>query len=375
MIISKVNIVRFTLNFIRPFVTSFGEIKQRETILVQVFDKQTNEFGWGEAPVLSLPLYNPEIPSTVEAIIREVLFPILKNKTISHPREIRALFRPIKGNTFAKSALETACYDLFGKLNAKPTYILLGGKKKQLLLSDTISLHEEVQDCVSEAQQYIDQGIHYLKLKTKPGKDIEYVKVLRETFPKVHIMVDANSSYVYNHETVEIFKELDKYDLYTIEQPLGSDDIVDHAKLQKELITKIGLDESIESEHDAEKAIELGSCKLVNIKIPRVGGLTEAMAINVLCKKSKISTWVGGMLESPIGFYANVALSTLDNFDLPIDFLGALSYVVGYKDNFNNFPLDIHNGSADVILDKPGLGLDLHWDVVEKNITHSITLS
>lgn len=374
MKIKQGEIIKIKIPLIKPFVTSFGNISDREIILIKLFD-ETNEYGIGEAPVLSIPLYNSEMPESVIAVTKNIIFPLIKNREVETPEEITDILDFIRGNEFAKSAIVMGYYDIYGKIKSKTLMNLIGGKKNKLLMSGTISVHSSTYRVLEEAQEYISQGVQYLKLKIKPNFDLKYVRAIRQNFPSAKLTLDANASYSLTNKTKNLYKNLDKYDLYCIEQPLQFCDLVDHAKLQKNLNTRIALDESIKSVYDIEKAIELGSCKLVNIKIARVGGITNALKINEICKKNGLKTWVGGMLESPIGFYANLALSTVDNFELPIDFLGALTYIKDYSAFFIQTPFSSSNGYLYPKLDKPGLGLNLNWNSLNKFIVEKIYLN
>lgn len=367
-------IIRLKIPLVKPFVTSFGSMEDREIILFSLTDDEGKQ-GFGEAPVLSLPLYNAEIPESAIGVLSRIIFPLLKKREFSHPDQLDEACAFIKGNEFAKSAAIMALYDLFGNKMQQRVVDMLGGKRSTLIMSATISIHDSMQGVLEESSAYYQQGIRYLKLKVKPGYDYAYAAAIKKKFPDVKLMLDANSSYALSPETSELFKRCDDLGLYCIEQPLQSFDIIDHAKLQAVLKTDIALDESIESIYDVTKALELKSCRLVNIKIARVGGFTQAMAINKFCMECTIKTWVGGMLESPVGFYANLALAAQENFDYPIDFLGALTYMQDYENFFAVKPFEIKGDRLILKITKPGLGLDLNWDVLNKYAVERIPLS
>jgi O-succinylbenzoate synthase len=373
MKITKGEIIRLKLQLVEPFVTSFGEIREREIVLVKLYANK--EFGFGEAPTLSLPLYSPETTDSSVSVLAKTFIPIILEKNISRPTDVNEIFRPFKGNEFSKNAVDMAVYDLFGKKLSKKLIDIIGGKKKRVLISNTISIHKNVEGCLNEAEAYIRRGSTYLKLKIKPGYDVLYSQALMKAFPQIKLMLDANSAYTLSSSTEKIFKKLDKLDLYCIEQPLESIDIIDHSKLQKILKTPIALDESIESEYHISKAIELGSCRAVNIKVARVGGITSAIKINNICKENGVKTWVGGMLESPIGFHTNLAISTLDNFSFPIDFLGALSYIKDFEKLFVEKPYQLNGNFLNLKINKPGLGLNLDWKRLERHIAQKILVS
>ncbi len=367
-------IVHLKIPLLKPFVTSFGSLNDRDIILVSFFDKEGRR-GWGEAPVLALPLYNPEVPESVMAVLKQVIFPLMKDREFESPAAMNDALSFMKGNEFAKSAVIMAGYDLWGKMTRKSLAEMIGGTKQALTISGTISIHDSPEDMLEEAKGYYRRGIRYLKLKIRPRYDVSYAKYLREKLPDAALMLDANASYMFSKDTLTTFKACDPLNLYCVEQPLQGDDLIDHAKLQAAIRTKVALDESIKSIYDVEKALELGSCKLVNVKIPRVGGMVNALAINAYCAKHTVPTWVGGMLESPVGFYANLALATVPNFDYPVDFLGALDYMKDYEHFFNHLPFQVSGGMMIPELAGPGLGLDLDWDLLNSYCVERIPLS
>ncbi|MGY3804761.1 o-succinylbenzoate synthase [Pigmentibacter ruber] len=328
--IKNIEVYKVSIPLVRPFVTSFGSLLQRNIILVKLIDSEGN-FGIGEAPILDYPFYKSEFFSSVHSILIEIIIPYLVGKTFSSPVELDQSLNFIKGNFFAKACISIAAYDYFAKINKKSLADFIGSTKSIFQISNTISIHENILEMLKESNDYKD--IQTLKLKIKPGYDIQYVEALRKAFPSAQIMVDANASYPFNKETIDIFKKMEEYSIFCIEQPLVHNDIVDHAKLQKQLNIPIALDESIESCEDLLKAHELGSCQMVNIKISRVGGLTESIKIHDYCLKQKIPAWVGGMVESPVGISANLAFSGLPGCCYPIDFLDSFWLM----DNFNKF--------------------------------------
>ena len=224
----------------------------------------------------------------------------------------------------AKSALEGAIWDLYAKEQNITLAQALGGKLTDIEVGISIGIQENISDLLSLISQYVQDGYKRIKLKIKPGWDVEIIRQVRQQFPDIPLMADANSAYTL--QDINSLKELDNFNLMMIEQPLAHDDIIDHAQLQKHLNTPICLDESIHSEEDARKAIQLGSCRIINIKIGRVGGLTEARKIHNLCLSYNIPVWCGGMLESGIGRAHNIALTALPNFSLPGDTAASSRY-------------------------------------------------
>lgn len=299
-----------------PFTTSFGTLQTKEVCLVEVID-ESGVSGWGETVTSDEPYYNEETTETARYILKDFLIPKLIKKQISDPKEVHQMLSFVRRHHIAKSAIETAIWDAFSKKINKPLYELLGGEKKPIAVGKSIGIQNSPEELVSKVAQYVNDGFHKIKVKIAPGADIDYIRKVRKEFPDINLMADANSAY--SLKDTEHLKQLDQFHLLMIEQPLAHDDIIDHSILQKELSTPICLDESIHTYDDARKAIELGSCKIINIKIGRVGGLQESIRIHDLCKKHKIPVWCGGMLETGVGRSHNLHMTTLSNFTIPGD--------------------------------------------------------
>lgn len=322
MILKKVKLHRLKMTLNNPFTTSFGTFTDKDFLVVEMIDAD-GVCGWGESVAFVSPWYNEETVETNYHVIEKFLIPLL-SEPIHHPDELSARFSNIRKNNMAKAAVEGALWDIFAKKQEVPLYQVLGGEKKEVEVGVSLGIKESVDDLLKEIEQYVELGYKRIKMKIKPGWDVEVIKEVRQHFPDILLMADANSAYTL--KDIEHLKQLDDYNLMMIEQPLSHDDIIDHAKLQSELSTPICLDESIHTLEDARKAIELGSCKIINIKIGRVGGLTEAKKIHDYCERAGIPVWCGGMLESGVGRAHNVALSTLNNFTLPGDTAASSRY-------------------------------------------------
>ncbi|MEC1525549.1 o-succinylbenzoate synthase [Neobacillus niacini] len=316
MKITDITIRHLQMKLKAPFTTSFGTFTNKDFLLLEAKD-QDGTIGWGESVAFHSPWYNEETLQTNWHMLEDFLIPLLLNKEINHPDEVSELFAPIRKNNMAKSTIEGAVWDIYAQQTNQSLASALGGKKDKIEVGISIGIQKSIEDLVALVDEYVKEGYKRIKVKIKPGWDVEVMRTLRENFPNVAIMADANSAY--RLEDAELLKELDEFDLTMIEQPLASDDIIDHSHLQKMLNTPICLDESIHSVEDARKAVELGSTKIINIKIGRVGGLTEAKKIHDYCEANGIPVWCGGMLESGIGRAHNVALTTLSNFILPGD--------------------------------------------------------
>lgn len=306
-----------------PFSTSFGTFQTKDFILLEAKDEQ-GTVGYGESVAFSSPWYNEETFKTNWHMLEDFLIPIVLGKELQHPDEVSELFSAIRKNNMAKSTLEGAVWDIYAQQTNQSLAQALGGTKDQIDVGISIGIQNSVEELIEVVRGYVAEGYKRIKVKIKPGWDVDVMRRLRKAFPDVAIMADANSAY--RLEDVELLKQLDAFDLTMVEQPLASDDIIDHATLQKQLSTPICLDESIHSLEDARKAVELGSTKIINIKIGRVGGLTEAKKIHDYCMEKGIPVWCGGMLEAGIGRAHNVALTTLPNFILPGDTAGSSRY-------------------------------------------------
>ncbi|WP_153730831.1 o-succinylbenzoate synthase [Sporosarcina obsidiansis] len=323
MKIESIQLRRMNMTMKHPFTTSFGTIHDKDFLLATIKDEFGHE-GWGESVAFTYPWYSEETTETCIHMIRDFLIPTVLGKTIQHPDEVNDLFAPIRKNNMAKATIEGAIWDLYAKRNKMTLAETLGGTRDQIEVGISIGIEKNVEDLLANVRGFIEEGYKRIKVKIKPGYDVDVIRAIREEFPDVPLMADANSAYTLND--VELLKQLDPFDLMMIEQPLASDDIIDHAVLQKQIETPICLDESIHSLEDARKAVELGSCRIINIKIGRLGGLTEAKKIHDYCAAKGIDVWCGGMLESGIGRAHNVALTTLSNFTLPGDTASSSRY-------------------------------------------------
>ena len=316
MKITEITIRHLQMKLKAPFTTSFGTFTNKDFLLLEAKD-ESGTVGWGESVAFHSPWYNEETLKTNWHMLEDFLIPLILNKDISHPDEVSEIFKPIRKNNMAKSTIEGAVWDIYAQQTNQSLAEALGGKKDKIEVGISIGIQKSLEDLVALVDEYVKEGYKRIKVKIKPGWDLEVMRTLREKFPDVAIMADANSAY--RLEDAELLKQLDEFNLTMVEQPLASDDIIDHAVLQKQMKTPICLDESIHSLEDAQKAIEIGATKIINIKIGRVGGLTEAKRIHDYCESKGIPVWCGGMLESGVGRAHNVALTTLSNFILPGD--------------------------------------------------------
>lgn len=359
MIIDRIELRNIEMPLISPFETSFGVEDMRNVLLVAVHSEGLT--GWGECTAGNDPFYCGESPETCRYILGEYLTPALLVGNISgDPFTFFDEVSFIRGNNMAKAALEAALWDLKAQKDGVPLHQLFGGSRKQLFTGVSVGIQENIKKLVDVVGKYKDDGYKRIKIKIKRGWDVEPVRALREAFGEFPLMVDANCAYTpADHKTL---KELDQFGLMMIEQPLGHDDIVDHAALQAELQTPICLDESIDSIGSLRSAIALNACKIVNIKQGRVGGAVQAMIVHDLCKKAGIPVWAGGMLETGIGRSLNLALATKENFQIPGDISASNRY--WHQDIIEPEVVMSKSGELEVPL-KPGRGFDIRMDVID----------
>lgn len=342
-----------------PFTTSFGTFQRKELILVEVVDRD-GVSGWGESVAFSAPWYSEETVKTNWHMLEDFLVPLALAEPIHHPEELSKRFAAIRQNNMAKAALEGAVWDLYAKRLGVPLSQALGGTKKDIEVGVSIGIQPTVADLLQVMERYVAQGYRRIKVKIKPGWDVDVIRDVRRAFPDVPLMADANSAYTL--ADADRLKALDEFGLMMIEQPLAADDLVDHALLQPLLQTPICLDESIRSYDDARKALDLGSCRIINIKIGRVGGLWEAKRIHDLCAERGAPVWCGGMLEAGVGRAHNIAITTLENFTLPGDTAASSHY---WERDIITPEVEVHGGLIRVP-DAPGIGYDVDRRQVER---------
>ncbi|MFC3038762.1 o-succinylbenzoate synthase [Virgibacillus xinjiangensis] len=355
--IREINMKRLRMRLKHPFATSFGTMEHKEFFLLEAKDGEGNS-GFGESAAFTEPWYTEETVETTRHMLEDFLIPILQKNQVHHPDEVTELFRAVRRNNMAKAAIEGAVWDLSAKREGLPLSRALGGEKRKIDVGVSIGIQPSVKDTLDVVERYLREGYKRLKLKIKPGWDIDVLREVRRCFPEAPIMADANSAYTL--EDIDHLRQLDDLELLMVEQPLGADDIIDHANLQAAIRTPICLDESITSLEDATKAVELGSCKVVNLKISRVGGLTEARRIHDYCQEQGIAVWCGGMLEAGVGRAHNIALTTLPQFVLPGDTSGSSRY---WEKDIIQPEVTATDGEI-VVPEQPGIGFQLDEEAV-----------
>lgn len=314
--IVKAEIHKLALKLRMPFVTGFGKIENKTTILLKLTD-ESGVVGWSEAATLPLPMYIPESTDTAIVSLEKYLLPKIINKSLTHPEDLLEYYGWVKGWNLSKAAIENAVWEIYATKMRSTAGKLLGGTRSVIDVGCSIGMRESILETLKIVDLCLKSKYKRVKLKIKPGFDYEIVKAVRDEFGGIDLMVDANSAY--NLDQVNLIRKLDEFDLMMIEQPLSDTDIIDHATLQKAIKTPICLDESILSLDDARKAIEIGACQIINIKQARVGGLSESKKIHDLCTKNDVGVWCGGMLELGVGKHINTQIATLPNFIYPAD--------------------------------------------------------
>lgn len=304
------------------FETSFGRTEERRALLITA-DCEGVE-GWGECVAGEGPFFSDEWVETAWATIREFLAPSLIGRNIAHAKESAELMSRVRGHNMAKAALENALWDAQAKSTKQPLWKLLGGTRSEIDCGVSIGIQDSHEQLLEKIETELAAGYQRIKVKVKPGWDLEVLAKIRKRWPTILLSCDANSAY--RPSDLAHLKKFDEFRLLMIEQPLWHDDIFHHSRLQAELKTGLCLDESIRHARDAEAAIELKACRIINIKVGRVGGFSEAIAVHNICERNQIPVWCGGMLETGIGRAHNIALSTLSNFKLPGDVSASRRY-------------------------------------------------
>ncbi len=313
--LNRVTLHLLELPLVRPFRTAQGRLAARRLLLVEA--EINDVIGWGECVAFESPFYTSETIETARHILRDFLVPSVQRAVLQTPAQVQTCFGGVRGHPMAKAALEMALWDAFGKLQGRSLASMLGGVRSRVEVGVAVGMEENPEDLLRLVEGYRAEGYRRIKLKIKPGRDVQVVETVRRAFPDLPLQVDANAAYT--RRSAERLLPLDDYALLLIEQPLPDDDLVGHARLQARLRTPLCLDESIASPAQARQALELGACRVLNIKPGRVGGLKAAVEIHEVCREKGLPAWCGGMLESGVGRAANLALAALPGFTLPGD--------------------------------------------------------
>jgi O-succinylbenzoate synthase len=359
MRVSEFTLREVRMKLVVPFETSVERTEIRRIVLVEA--EVDGVSGWGECVAGETPAYSPETTDTAWYVLRDHLWPLLKGKEFGSAAEIWDLLGHVRGNNMAKGALEAAIWDAEARQKGLPLWKLIGGTRDEIASGVSIGIKASLEELVATVKKELAAGYQRIKIKIKPGVDLEPVKRLRQEFPRIKLMVDANSAY--RIEDWPLLKQLEGFYLMMIEQPLGWDDLYGHIELQKKLETPICLDECIHTEEQARAAITLGACKIINIKLGRVGGFTVARRIHDLCQANGIPVWCGGMLEAGIGRAHNIALSTLPNFTLPGDVTASKRY---WEEDIIEPEVVVSPQGTIRVPMGPGIGYEPRRDLIEK---------
>ncbi len=359
MRIEHIELRHIKMQLVAPFETSFGVATDEEHIIVRVDSEGLT--GWGECVAQADPFYSYETTQTAWHILRDFLIPNVVGVEIASVDDFVSRCERVRGHNMAKAGLESALWDLFAKSRNASLAKMLGGTREKIAVGVSIGLQSSPAELVKRTAGYLKEGYGRIKIKIAPGRDLELVIAMRNEFPDILLQVDANSAYELSD--AKLFRSMDEYNLLLIEQPLGYDDIFDHSKLQRELKTPICLDESIHTLADANAALELNACRVINIKPGRVGGFTESKRIHDLCAEKNIPVWHGGMLESGIGRAGNVALASLPNFKLPGDISANKRY---YAEDIVEPLFTVGSDGTMQVPTLPGIGVKVQADKLER---------
>lgn len=360
MFISSIELIEIRLPLIHFFETSFGRTTERRIVLARVVDQDGAE-GWGECTAGEHPFYSDEWTDGAWLTLKEFLGPMVINREFGGATDVWSLMKQVRGHRMAKATIETACWDLEARLANQPLWRHLGGAQPEIACGVSIGIQDSVDVLLEKIGKELDAGYQRIKIKIKPGWDQDVIAQVRKRFPGIRLMGDANSAYKLSD--TPLFQSLDQYNLMMVEQPLSHDDIFDHAKLQREIKTPICLDESIHSVEDATHAIQLGSGKIINVKLGRVGGHGQAALVEQVCRENGIPVWCGGMLEAGIGRAHNIAMATREGFTLPGDVSASSRY---WEEDIIEPAVTVTERGTIVAPEKPGIGFEVNMKRVEK---------
>jgi O-succinylbenzoate synthase len=347
------------LPLVRPFETSFGVTRNRRILLAEV--RSEGLVGWGECTAGERPHFSGESTDTAWQVIVNELGPMLASATVDHGGDCPKIFNIVRGNPMAKAALENAIWDLEAQREGISLSQLIGGVRDRIACGVSLGIQKSIPELLDIIDREIAAGYQRIKLKCKPGWDVEVFEKVRNQWPDIMLSCDANSAYrLRDADHVATF---DAFDLLMVEQPMWHDDFYYHSMLQKRMNTPICLDESIRNRRDALAAIEMESCKIINIKLGRVGGFSEAIAVHNAAQERGIPVWCGGMLESGVGRAHNIALSTLENFRLPGDVSASARY---WHEDIIEPEVTVTSDGEILISDAPGRGYEVRTDLVEQ---------
>ncbi len=359
MKIERLVLYHLSMPLVSPFETSFGRTTDRDSILILV--RSEGQTGYGECVAERDPGYSYETTGTAWHMLKDFIAPAILGREIADAGDFQKRVEAIRGHHLAKAGVEMAVWDLCGKREGRSLKSLLGSRKERVEVGVSVGIQPTTKALVDAVEGYIAAGYRRIKIKIKPGRDVDDARAVRNAFPEIRLQVDANSAYTL--ETSPALLPLDRLSLLLIEQPLNEDDIWDHHKLQSQFQTPICLDESIVTPRHARYAIEMNACKIINIKAARLGGLSQAVVVHDLCRSHSIPVWCGGMLETGVGRASNLALAGLPGFTLPGDISASDRY---YRDDITQERFSLNPDSTIDVPDAPGLGVTLDTRAVKR---------
>jgi O-succinylbenzoate synthase len=367
MKIEAITLREIHIPLVHFFETSFSRVYSRRILLVTVHAEGID--GWGECVAAEDPFYSSEWIESAWPTLTHYLIPPLLGARIESGRDCPALFTKVRDHRMAKAGLEDALWDAEAIQKQQPLWKLLGGTRREIPCGVSIGIQDSVEQLMEKIQVELAAGYRRIKVKVRPGWDVNVLEKVRSRWADITLSCDANSAYTLDQ--VEHLRKFDQFNLLMIEQPLWNDDIYYHARLQKELRTSICLDESIVNARSAAIAVETGACRIINVKVGRVGGFSEALKIHDVCVAQKVPNWCGGMLETGIGRAHNIALSTLENFRLPGDVSASKRY---WKEDIIEPEVEVSPQGMIAISEQPGTGYRVRLDLIEKLTVRKETL-
>ena len=364
MKLERISVRQLRMPLKHPFETSFGRIEDKQFLLVSV--SADGVTGHAECVADENPFYLPETNATVLHVLRDFLAPLVLGREIEHPRDLGRIFSRVRGHEMAKASVEMAVWELGARRAGQPLSAALGGEREEIEAGVSIGLQPSAGELLAKVEREVAAGYRRIKIKIKPGSDVDLVGAVRSRFGDIPLVADANSAYTL--ADISTLRRLDAHGLMMIEQPLEWCDIIDHAELQRQLETPVCLDESIRSVDDARRAFDIGACRIINVKVGRVAGFGSALAIERLARERNMPLWCGGMLESGVGRLANVHLQTLPGFTLPGDTSASERY---FDEDLVDPPVTVSREGTIRVPRGPGIGHEIVWSRVERATVHS----
>jgi len=359
MKIDAITLYEIHMPLVHFFETSFGRTYDRRILLVRV--TCDGAMGWGECVAGENPYYSSEWIDSAWITITHFLGRALLGRTLANAGDCAPLMAQVRGHRMAKAAIENAVWEAEANQKQQPLWRVLGGKQREIVCGVSIGIQDSIEQLLDKIESELAAGYRRIKVKVKPGWDLKVLERIRSRWPEILLSCDANSAYTLDQ--LEHLREFDQFNLLMIEQPLWDDDIYNHSRLQQKLRTAICLDESIHHARDAAQAVEIGACRIINIKVGRVGGFFEARKVHNVCASHNVAVWCGGMLESGVGRAHNIALSTLENFRLPGDVSASRRY---WKEDIIDPEVEVTPQGTILVRDEPGTGYRVREDLIEK---------